>query len=117
MKLSLVATTGMMFLMAACGGDEQVAPSAANATTANERFDLAVEQMTAAYFSHVPEAATQLGISEEMIPGANTRMMDRSIEGNITRNQAIEKALAALNSVDSTSISTERGRIVAITCC
>ena len=114
MKLSLVATTGMMILLAACGGGEQAVPSAGNATTPNERFDRAVEQMTTAYFSHVPEAATQLGITDEMIPGANTRMMDRSVDGNIARNQAIEKALATLNSVDSTSLSAERQRTHAV---
>jgi uncharacterized protein (DUF885 family) len=114
MNLKLVATIATLLLLVACGGKEQAVPLAENAPTPDERFDLAVEQMSSAYFSHVPEAATQLGISEETVPGTNTRMMDRSIDGNVARNQSIENALTALNSVDSTSLSSERQRTHAV---
>ena len=67
-----------------------------------------------AYFYHVPEAATQLGVSEETVPGTGDRMMDRSVDGNATRNAALEAALAELNTIDPESLSADRQRSHAV---
>ena len=61
MKFKLVALIGALFLVAACGPADEAQP--------NQLFDAAVQQMSTAYFSHVPEAATQVGLSEELVPG------------------------------------------------
>lgn len=94
-------------VLAACG-------TADDSVSANELFDTAVGEMSVAYFHHVPEAATQLGISEEVVPGTSTRMMDRSIEGNAARNAALEAALDALDAIDAATLSTERRRTHAV---
>ncbi len=73
-----------------------------------EQFDAAVAEMTTAYFYHVPEAATQLGISEDLVPETSTRMMDRSIAGNAARNAALEAALASLAAIDAEALDAGR---------
>ena len=100
-------------ILTACGPGEKSA-SVAEVPLPDERFDAAVEEMSAAYFHHVPEAATQLGISEDVVPGTSTRMMDRSIEGNAARNAALEAALESLNAIDATSLSVDRQRTHAV---
>lgn len=100
MKLKVGAIIGALVLLVACGPTENGATSSADAQQPNAVFDAAVQEMTAAYFYHVPEAATQLGISEEIVPGTGHRMMDRSVDGNATRIDALEAALAELKSVD-----------------
>jgi uncharacterized protein (DUF885 family) len=65
--------------------------------------------MSMAYFSHVPEAATQIGMPEETVPGTSERMMDRSLDGNAARNQALEGALAELSSIDVELLSRHDG--------
>ncbi len=107
MKIRIAALTGALALLAACGPAE-------NVQSADEQFDAAVEKMSMAYFSHVPEAATQLGISEDVVPGTNHRMMDRSVDGNLTRNSALEAALASLQSIDAVSLSADRQRTHAV---
>ena len=81
MNMPLRAFVGVFALLTACGPTEDVQPS-------NELFDAAVQEMTTAYFYHVPEAATQLGISEDTVPGTGHRMMDRSVDGNAARGSA-----------------------------
>ena len=82
--------------------------------SAEAAFDAAVQNMSLAYFSNVPEAATQLGVSEQDVPGTGDRMMDRSVDGNAARNRALELALAELNAVDATSLSPDRRRTHAV---
>lgn len=101
-------------LIAACGPADKPGASTAEAPPVDEQFDAAVEEMTAAYFHHVPEAATQLGIPEEVVPGTSTRMMDRSLDGNAARNAALEAALEKLNAVDVDSLSSDRPRTHAV---
>lgn len=92
-------------VLAACGSKQEE-----TAATANEQFDAAAEQMTSAFFTHVPEAATQLGLSEDIVPGTMRRMMDRSVDGNAARNEALEAALASLEAIDSAALSPDRQR-------
>lgn len=94
-------------LLTGCGSPEE-GPST------NEMFDAAVDEMTQAYFSHVPEAATQLGIPEDTVAGTFTRMMDRSVAGNAARNEALEAALAGLQDFDAASLSPDRQRTHAV---
>ena len=84
MKLKASVIVGVLVVLAACGQGK----------SPDDVFDAAVEGMSMAYFSHVPEAATQLGMSDESVPGANRRMMDRSIAGNAARVAALEAARA-----------------------
>jgi len=107
MKLRFSALAGALVLLTACGPTEDVQPP-------NERFDAAVQEMTTAYFYHVPEAATQLGISEDTVPGTGHRMTDRSVDGNTARNRALEAALADLESIDAESLSSDRRRTHAV---
>ena len=107
MKFKFGALVGALVLLMGCEPAEVVLQP-------NELFDAAVQEMTTAYFSHVPEAATQLGLSEDIVPGTGHRMMDRSVEGNAARNQALEAALASLQSVNSESLSTDRQRTHAV---
>jgi len=107
MKLKPGAIISALILLTACGPAEDALPP-------NELFDAAVQEMTTAYFSHVPEAATQLGISEDIVPGTGHRMMDRSVDGNVARIQALEEALVSLQSVDSKSLSNDRQRTHAV---
>jgi hypothetical protein len=81
-------------LLTACGSPEE-------GVSTDEMFDAAVDEMTRAYFTHVPEAATQLGIPEDVVAGTFTRMMDRSVAGNAVRNEALETALASLQDFDA----------------
>ena len=114
MNLKFGAMLGALVLLTACGPKEDAAPAAADVRPANGQFDAAVQEMTVAYFSHVPEAATQLGVSEQDVAGTNERMMDRSVDGNAARNRAIEAALAELNAVDAESLSPDRRRTHAV---
>jgi len=101
------AFAGVLILLTACGPAEDVKPS-------NELFDAAVQEMTSAYFHHVPEAATQLGLSEDIVPGTSQKMTDRSVAGNAARNRALEAALADLESIDAESLSSDRRRTHAV---
>lgn len=113
MKIKTIIVTVALVLIAACGPADKTATSQ-EAWQPNETFDAAVEAMTVAYFSNVPEAATQLGIPEEIVSDTGSRMMDRSIEGNAARNQALESALAELKAIDSDSLSPDRRRTYAV---
>ena len=110
MNLKAGVIVGISVLLAACGAKESDSTTTANARPANERFDAAVQGMTTAYFFHVPEAATQLGVSEDVVPGTAQRMMDRSVDGNAARNRALEEALAGLASIEAGSLSPDRRR-------
>lgn len=70
--------------------------------------------MTTAYFSHVPEAATGVGLSEDVVPGTGERMMDWSVAGNAARNRALEAGLAQLQSIDAESLSADRRQTHAV---
>jgi uncharacterized protein (DUF885 family) len=114
MKLKLGALAGAFVLLAACGPTEDEVTSSAGVLPPNEAFDAAVQGMTMAYFYHVPEAATQIGLSEDAVPGTALRMMDRSIDGDAARIRALEAALADLNSIDPESVSSDRQRTHAV---
>jgi uncharacterized protein (DUF885 family) len=107
MHLRSVALACTVLLIMACGQEGQ-------APAADESFDAAVEQMAQAYFTHVPEAATQLGIPEDQVAGTSTRMMDRSVEGNRARNEALETAVAKLQEIDATELTPDRQRTHAV---
>ena len=111
MKTRIAAALTILVLLGACGADKSPEETEQHV---NERFDAAVKQMTQAYFSHVPEAATQLGLSEEVVPGTLSRMMDRSPAGNAARNEALEAALASLNAIDSATLDPGRRRTHAV---
>ena len=101
-------------LLAACGPADEAATPAASALDANRQFDLAVQGMTTAYFSNVPEAATQLGVSEDVVPGTLHRMMDRSLAGNTARVNDIEESLDRLEAIDAAALSPDRRRSHAV---
>lgn len=107
MKMRVGTIVGAVVLVVACGPAE-------DAQRPDELFDAAVQEMTMAYFYHVPEAATQLGISEDTVPATAHRMMDRSVDGNAARNRALEAALAGLEPIDSESLSPDRRRTHAV---
>jgi uncharacterized protein (DUF885 family) len=113
-KLRTVAVVGALLVVTACGPADESSSPAQAAQDSNELFDAAVQVMSTAYFSHVPEAATQIGMPEEIVPGTSTRMMDRSLDGNTARNQALEVALAGLNSIEADSLSPDRQRTHAV---
>ncbi len=114
MKFKTSVIVGVFVLLAACGQEEATNGQAANVEQPDVLFDAAVQAMSIAYFSHVPEAATQLGISEETIPGNARRMMDRSIDGNTARNSALEAGLAGLNAISAETLTPDRQRTHAV---
>ncbi|NCF15212.1 MAG: DUF885 family protein [Gammaproteobacteria bacterium] len=114
MKLRIAALAGALLFATACGPSDESAPPAHTAQNLNEQFDAAIQEMSMAYFSHVPEAATQIGMPEETVPGTSERMMDRSLDGNAARNQALEGALAELSSIDVELLSPDRQRTHAV---
>jgi uncharacterized protein (DUF885 family) len=113
-KINFAATVSAFALLCACGQEPETTTEAESAQSADAAFDAAVQEMSTAYFSHVPEFATQLGISEDVVPGTGHRLMDRSIEGNAERNRSLEAALATLKSIDSESLSDEQQRTHAV---
>ena len=114
MKLKFAAFVAVLTLLTGCGPTEDTTTPVEDAASPNVLFDAAVEQMTVAYFSHVPESATALGISEDMVAGTAGRMMDRSVAGNAARNQAFDAALSELLSIDAASITADRQRTYAV---
>jgi len=114
MKLKFAAFVAVFTLLTGCGPAEDTTTPAEAAVSPNMLFDAAVEQMTVAYFSHVPESATALGISEDMVASTAGRMMDRSVAGNAARNQAFDAALSELLSIDAASITADRQRTYAV---
>ena len=114
MKLKFAAFVAVFTLLTGCGPAEDTTTPVEDAVSPNMLFDAAVEQMTVAYFSHVPESATALGISEDIVPGTAGRMMDRSVAGNAARNQAFDTALSKLLSIDAASITADRQRTYAV---
>ena len=105
MKFIPAAMVGVLVLLSACEPTQEAATPVADQPSANALFDAAVQEMTMAYFYHVPEADSQLGVSEDVVPGTAHRMMDRSVDGNVARNVAIEAALADLTSISAESLS------------
>ena len=114
MNLRNTAVVATLVLLVGCGPSEDATTPAESVVSANELFDSAVQQITTAYFSHVPESATALGIPETEVPGTGKRMMDRSVAGNVLRNEAFEAALAGLKSVDAAALSADRQRTYAV---
>jgi uncharacterized protein (DUF885 family) len=114
MKSKYLFATVAALLLAACGSASDPGAPVESAASVNEQFDAAVQGMATAYFSHVPEAATQLGVSEDVVPGTLRRMMDRSVEGNVTRADEIEEALARLEAIDAAALSPDRRRSHAV---
>jgi len=114
MKFRNAAVVVLLVLLAGCGPAEEATTPVENAVSQDELFDSAVQQMSAAYFSHVPESATALGIPESEVPGTSERMMDRSVTGNARRNEAFETALEGLKSVDAAALSPDRQRTYAV---
>jgi len=110
MNLKVGAIIGAIVLLTACAPKEEAKTSVADVPSANAKFDEAVQEMTTAYFYHVPEAATQLGVTEDLVPGTARRLMDRSVDGNMVRNRALEAALESLHSVDAASLGPDRRR-------
>lgn len=108
--ITLVACT----VLSACGTADDSATLSEDVQLSAKMFDTAVSDMSAAYFHHVPEAATQLGIPESDVPGTYTRMMDRSVAGNAARNAALEAALAKLQAIDPGSLDAGRKRSHAV---
>jgi uncharacterized protein (DUF885 family) len=108
MKLKFSFALVACAVLVACGPADEPGTQAAAAPSADEQFDAAVNEMTSAYFYHVPEAATQLGISDDLVPETSTRMMDRSVAGNAARNAALEAALASLAAIDAESLDAGR---------
>ena len=108
MKLKFSFALVVCAVLVACGPADEPGTPVVAAPSAAEQFDAAVAEMTTAYFYHVPEAATQLGISEDLVPETSTRMMDRSVAGNAARNAALEAALAALAAIDAESLDAGR---------
>ena len=87
MNLKVGVMIGALVLLTGCGPKDEATTPAADAGSAEAAFDAAVQKMTVAYFSHVPEAATQLGIPEQDVPGTGDRMTDPSVDGNAARNR------------------------------
>jgi uncharacterized protein (DUF885 family) len=114
MNTKITTLVAILVVLVGCSQSDDVATTRESAASANELFDSAVQQMTTAYFSHVPESATGLGIPEEVVPGTGTRMMDRSVAGNVARNEAFEAGLVALKSVDAAALSADRQRTYAV---
>jgi len=110
MKFRIAAIVVAFALLSACGPKEEITTTAEIAQSPNELFDTAVEAMTTAYFSHVPEVATQLGVPEDLVHGTGKRLMDRSIDGNASRVRDLEAALAQLNALDVASLTSDRRR-------
>ena len=108
MKLKFSFALVACAVLVACGPADEPGTQAAAAPSADEQFDAAVAEMTSAFFYHVPEAATQLGISDDLVPETSTRMMDRSVAGNAARNAALEAALASLAAIDAESLDAGR---------
>ena len=114
MKVRDAAVVAILVGLLGCGSSENAPAPAESAVSANRLFDSAVQEATTAYFSHVPESATALGIPETVVPGTVKRMMDRSVAGNAARNEALEAALAGLRSVDAAALSADRQRTYAV---
>jgi len=110
MKFRIAAIVVAFALLSACGPKEEITTTAEIAQSPNELFDTAVKAMTTAYFSHVPEVATQLGVPEDLVHGTGKRLMDRSIDGNASRVRDLEAALAQLNALDVASLTSDRRR-------
>jgi hypothetical protein len=63
MNLKAGVIVGVFAVLTACGTKDNANTAVADVGAANEQFDVAVADMTSAYFYHVPKAATQLGVS------------------------------------------------------
>ncbi|HNP63089.1 MAG TPA: DUF885 domain-containing protein [Woeseiaceae bacterium] len=104
-KLAILVIAAVM----GTGCGNETASSAVQLSPA-ERFDVATQEMTVAFFSHVPEAATQVGLTDDIVPGTSRRMMDRSIDGETARTGALERALQDLKAIDANSLDPDRQR-------
>ncbi len=107
MKLNLAILVFAAILSVGCGAEK---PSSSGQPTPLEQFDAAAQEMTVAFFSHVPEAATQVGLPEEIAPGTSRRMMDRSVAGEAARTEALERALQKLQAIDAATLDPDRQR-------
>ncbi len=114
MTSKFLVATFVVVLLSACGPANDSTAPAQTTPSADERFDAAVQGMTTAYFSHVPESATQLGVPEDVVANTLRRMMDRSVDGNAARVKDLEAALAQLQMIDADSLSPERRRSHAV---
>ena len=114
MKTRITAVSVCLLILAACGKSDEPATPTSVPWLPDDKFNDAVSEMTKAYFSHVPEAATQLRLSDTTVPGTSSRMMDRSVDGNAARNAAIETALSYLKNIDPGELHTGNRRTHAV---
>ncbi|MGE0408249.1 MAG: DUF885 family protein [Amphiplicatus sp.] len=106
-------------LLAACGKREAEAPSpplALSHTQAEDaasveiaaNFDGLVEALTEDYFSLLPETATYYGAPDDLAPGADSRLDERSPAAAHERVEKMEAMLAHLKAIDETRLDPAR---------
>lgn len=122
MTRTLLALTGLLFLVTGCGpGDDAQAPVAEAPAappsleeSADSAFDRALDDMTRAFFYHNPEQATIYGVSEIVVPRTAHRLKSRSPLGETGRREELAAALARMQAIDPAELTGDRPRTHAV---
>lgn len=100
--------------LAGCGNGatEKGAPAAAQENSGPAAaFDAIIEDLSKRYFASLPEAATYIGAPDDLAPGANALLNDRSVAGEAARRAEMETLLTALKASDPAALDANRARI------
>ncbi len=114
MMLRIVLATVLVWALVGCGervpnDSTQRAPTPA--VDAAAAFDAAVAELSRGYYQYVPESATYNGAPDDLAPGADARLQERSQAGEKARVAALEKLLATLRATRPDALDEERRRI------
>ena len=122
MTRTLLALTGVLFLVTGCGpANDAQAPPAGDpaaaqkpAESADSAFDRALDDMTRAFFYHNPEQATVYGVSELVVPRTAHRLKSRSPLGETGRREELFAALERMQAMDPAELTGDRPRTHAV---
>ena len=98
---SVIVLTSVM-LLAACSENQQAEIVV---------FNDVIEDLSVAFFQHVPESATYYGAPDKFAPGAHSRLNSRTAAGDQERNDELARHLDKLRSTDPTGLDADQTRL------
>ena len=114
--LRLLMSGALALVLCACDNSETTSqgPGGEDKTRAEAvaAYETVIEKVSRAYFSSSPEVATYNSAPDELAPGADAQLTDRSPTGEEARRAVVEAIIADLKGVDASHLDANRARII-----